>query len=175
MKVFGMIGWSGSGKTTLIKLLIPALIDRGYSVSSMKHTHHDFDMDKPGKDSYEHRMAGAKQVLVTGSKRWALLTENFKSPEPMMDELLSRMDPVDLVLIEGFKAFSHPKMEVFRSSIGKPLLAEGDHSIAAIASDQIISESRVPVINLNDFSSVADFIINYCKLPNREINGSAKR
>ena len=170
-----MIGWSGSGKTTLITNLMPILIKRGYSVSSMKHTHHEFDMDKPGKDSYEHRMAGAKQVLITGAKRWALLTENFQGPEPLMDELLARMDPVDLVLIEGFKAFTHPKMEIFRPSLGKPLLARKDKTIAAIATDDTPLGLSIPVIDLNNLNEIADFIVNYCNLPEREEDGPVKR
>ncbi len=174
MKIFGLIGWSGSGKTTLIKALMPALIERGYSVSSMKHTHHDFDMDKPGKDSYEHRMAGARQVLVTGAKRWALLTENSIITEPPMEELLSRMDPVDLILIEGFKSYSHPKMEIYRSSLGKPLLATNDPTITAVASDNMESKIAVPIIELNDVSGIADFIIDYCDLDKREKHGTIK-
>ena len=170
-----MIGWSGSGKTTLITGLMPVFIKRGYSVSSMKHTHHEFDMDKPGKDSYEHRMAGAKQVLITGAKRWALLTENFNSPEPQIDDLLSKMDQVDLVLIEGFKAFSHPKMEIYRSAIGKPLLAKENPTIAAIATDDPSVSSHLPIIDLNDLNAIADFIVNYCNLHRRENNGSVKR
>ena len=172
MKVFGMIGWSGSGKTTLIKGLIPELTGRGYSVSSMKHTHHDFDLDEPGKDSYEHRKAGAKQVLITGAKRWALLTENLSNPEPMINDLLERMHPVDLVIVEGFKAYSHPKMEIFRPSVGKRLLAENDPTIAAIATDGDHIKADVPILDLNNLQEITNFIIKYCKLAKREVNGS---
>ena len=171
MKIFGMIGWSGSGKTTLIKLLIPELIKRGFTVSSMKHTHHNFDIDKPGKDSYEHRMAGASQVLITGRQRWALLSENFNDPEPTIDQLLSRMDPVDIVLIEGFKTCSHPKMEVFRSTLGKRLLAKDDPTIVSIASDAPVANTKVPVIDLNNLLKISDFIIEYCDLIKSKVNG----
>ena len=109
MKIFGLVGWSGSGKTTLVAKLLPELIGRGFRVSTMKHTHHNFDIDKKGKDSYEHRMAGATEVLITGAKRWAILHENRDDPEPSIDDLLARMENVDLLLIEGFKAHSHEK------------------------------------------------------------------
>jgi len=168
-----MIGWSGSGKTTLITQLIPELIERGYSVSSMKHTHHNFDIDKPGKDSFEHRVAGAKQVLITGTKRWALLNENRDQDEPNIDELLTRMDPVDLVLIEGFKRHPHSKMEVFRASVGKPLLAPEDPSVVAIATDEEVDGGNLPVIDLNDVGAVADYIIAFCGLDKRITDGAA--
>ena len=174
MKIFGIIGWSGSGKTTLIKLLIPFLVKKGYSVSTMKHTHHDFDIDQPGKDSFEHRKAGAKQVLVTGAKRWALLAENFDCPEPSIDELLNKMEPVDLVLIEGFKTFPHPKMEIYRTALGKPLLAKNDRSVISVASDDTSLELRIPVINLNNLQTIAEFVIDYCDLNKREKNGPIK-
>jgi len=168
-----MIGWSGSGKTTLIIQLIPELIGRGYSVSSMKHTHHNFDIDKPGKDSFEHRVAGAKQVLITGTKRWALLNENRDQEEPNIDELLLKMDSVDLVLIEGFKQHPHSKMEVFRTSVGKPLLAPEDPSVVAIATDEEVDGGDLPVIDLNDVGAVADFIIEFCGLEKRITDGAA--
>ena len=173
MKTFGMIGWSGSGKTTLIIQLIPELIGRGYSVSSMKHTHHNFDIDKPGKDSYEHRVAGAKQVLITGTKRWALLNENRDQDESTIDDLLAKMDPVDLVLIEGFKKHPHSKMEVFRPSVERPLLALEDKSVVAIATDEQVDGGGLPVIDLNNVGAVADFIIEFCGLEQRAVDGAA--
>ena len=173
MKIFGLIGWSGSGKTTLIRKLIPELISQGYRVSTMKHTHHNFDIDKPGKDSHEHRVAGASQVLITGTKRWALLNENRDQPEPHIEELLARMDDVDLVLIEGFKSHYHAKLEVFRHSVGKQLIAMNDPSVAAVATDEDLLIDTVPVLDLNDVSAVARFIINYCELPKGQINGAA--
>ena len=112
MKIFGFAGWSGSGKTTLVKAVIPALIERGLKISTIKHTHHNFDIDRPGKDSFEHRAAGAHEVVITGAARWALLHENRGEPEPDINAMLSRMSPVDLVIIEGFKSYAHPKMEV---------------------------------------------------------------
>ncbi len=165
MKIFGLVGWSGSGKTTLVTALLPELISRGYSVSTMKHTHHNFDIDRKGKDSFEHRIAGAKEVLITGSSRWAILHENRKTKEPSIEQLLERMENVDIVLIEGFKKHSHQKLEVFRPAVGKPLLAEGDQSIIAVASNAQNSDladlidKNIIVINLNDIKAVADFII----------------
>ena len=173
MKTFGMIGWSGSGKTTLIIQLIPELIRRGYSISSMKHTHHNFDIDKPGKDSYEHRVAGAKQVLITGSKRWALLNENRDQEESSIDDLLAKMDPVDLVLIEGFKKHPHSKMEVYRPSVERPLLALEDKSVVAIATDEEVDGGGLPIIDLNSVASVADFIVEFCDLEKRRVDGAA--
>ena len=164
MKTFGLVGWSGSGKTTLVAKLVPELINRGYTVSTMKHTHHNFDIDKPGKDSYEHRIAGATEVLITGSSRWALLHENRDTPEPTIDEFLARMEDVDLVLIEGFKSHGHQKMEVHRPDVGKPLLAPDDPSIVAIASDVVLDTINVPVLDLGDVQAIADFIINHVGL-----------
>jgi molybdopterin-guanine dinucleotide biosynthesis protein B len=164
MKIFGLVGWSGSGKTTLIRMLIPELISQGYRVSTMKHTHHDFDIDKPGKDSYEHRVAGANQVLITGTKRWALLNENRDQPEPDVEELLDRMENVDLVLIEGFKNHSHAKLEVFRKSVGKELIAANDPSVFAVATDEELVTDAVVVLDLNDVKGVAQYIIDFCGL-----------
>ncbi len=164
MKIFGMVGWSGSGKTTLLKLLLPELIARGYSVSTMKHTHHSVDLDQPGKDSYEHRMAGAHEVLITSSTRWAIMHELRDDPEPDMDDLIKRMSPVDLLLIEGFKHHHHDKMEINRGATGKPLICTDDPSIVAISSDQPLAELAIPVIDLNDPVAIADFIVAHCKL-----------
>lgn len=172
-KIFGVVGWSGSGKTTLMRLLLPELIGRGHRVSTMKHTHHNFDIDKPGKDSFTHRIAGAHEVLITGAKRWALLHENRDEPEPSIDTLLATMSPVDLVLIEGFKSHPHLKLEVHRPSVGKPLLAADDDSIIAVASDQPIAGISVPVLDLDDVPAIGDFIAGYCGLTGKSENGAA--
>jgi len=164
MKVFGMVGWSGSGKTTLLQDLLPELIKRGITVSTMKHTHHSVDLDRPGKDSYKHREAGASEVLITSSTRWALMHELRGEAEPDMDALIARMTPVDLLLIEGFKRHRHPKMEIHRPAVGKPLIARDDASIVAVASDAPLDGIRTPVIDLDDVAAVADFIVGYCGL-----------
>lgn len=167
-RIMGFVGRSGSGKTTILSDLIPVLIGRGFSVSTVKHTHHDFDMDKPGKDSYRHREAGAKEVLLTSAKRWALLHELRGEPEFDMNELIGRMTPVDILLIEGFKSHDYAKVEVHRPSLGKPLLAAHDESIIAIATDDAdhdtITQRNLPVLNLGDTNSIADFIVDYLKL-----------
>ncbi|MBT5513174.1 MAG: molybdopterin-guanine dinucleotide biosynthesis protein B [Rhodospirillaceae bacterium] len=173
MNIFGLVGWSGSGKTTLMRLLLPELTSRGYRVSTMKHTHHNFDIDKPGKDSYMHREAGAHEVLITGAKRWAILHENRHAPEPDIETLLTRLEEVDLVLIEGFKSHSHAKMEVFRPSVGKSMIAADDKTIVAIASDEQLNVENCPILDLNDIVGIADFILNYCGLNRRAANGAA--
>ena len=173
MKIFGMGGWSGSGKTTLLKLLLPELIGRGYRVSTMKHTHHSVDLDQPGKDSYEHRMAGAHEVLITSSTRWALMRELRDNPEPDMDDLIARMAPVDLLLIEGFKRHRHDKLEINRGATGKPLICIEDPSIVAISSDQALEGLDIPVIDLNDTAAIADFIVTHCKLEESKADGAA--
>jgi molybdopterin-guanine dinucleotide biosynthesis protein B len=159
MKIFGLAGWSGSGKTTLIVNLIPELVRRGLSVSTMKHAHHDFDIDQPGKDSYEHRQAGASEVIISASKRWALMHEVRNEGEPCVDDLIARLTPVDLLLVEGFKWHAHAKMEIYRPTLGKPLLQNDDPHIIAVASDQNIENLSVPVFDLNNIVGIADFII----------------
>ena len=159
MKIFCLAGWSGSGKTTLIVKLIPELVGRGFSVSTMKHAHHEFDIDQPGKDSYEHRQAGANEVMISASKRWALMHEVRDEEEPSVDELIARMSPVDILLVEGFKWHAHPKMEIHRPVVGKPLLQLDDPEIIAVASDEELSDLSVPVLELNNISAIADFII----------------
>ena len=173
MKIFGLVGWSGSGKTTLVANLVPELIGRGLTVSTMKHTHHNFDIDKPGKDSHQHRLAGATEVLLTGSKRWALLHENRDAPEPSIDDLLARMKEVDLVLIEGFKSHKHQKMEVHRPAVGKPLLCPEDPTIVAVASDVELPDVTLPVIGLENVAAIADFIVGHLSLEPRVRNGAA--
>ncbi|HIF59654.1 MAG TPA: molybdopterin-guanine dinucleotide biosynthesis protein B [Rhodospirillales bacterium] len=159
MQIFGLAGWSGSGKTTLIVNLIPELVGRGLSVSTMKHAHHEFDIDQPGKDSYEHRQAGASEVIISASKRWALMHEVRNENEPSVEELISQMTPVDLLLVEGFKWHAHPKMEIHRPAVGKPLLQNNDPEIIAVASDEKLTNLSVPVFDLNDIIGIADFII----------------
>jgi molybdopterin-guanine dinucleotide biosynthesis protein B len=172
-KIFGVVGWSGSGKTTLMIELLPDLIRRGFRVSTMKHTHHNFDIDKPGKDSFRHREAGAHEVLITGARRWALLHENRDDPEPHIDSLLANMAPVDLVLIEGFKSHSHKKLEVYRPSVGKEMIAAGDDSIVAVASDEPLPEIDVPVLDLNNVASIGDFVAGFCGLDRKARDGAA--
>ena len=169
MRVLGLAGWSGSGKTTLVCKLIPALVERGLRVSTMKHAHHNFDVDKPGKDSYEHRAAGATEVLVSSANRWALMHENRSAPEADTETLMAHMTAVDLLIIEGFKREQHEKIEIHRPSLGHPLLAAGDPQIVAIASDAPVPEAArlnggLPVIDLNDIEALADFVVEHCKL-----------
>jgi molybdopterin-guanine dinucleotide biosynthesis protein B len=158
MRVFGLAGWSGSGKTTLLTKLIPELIGRGISVSTIKHAHHEFDIDKPGKDSWLHRQAGAREVLVASSRRFALMHELRDAHEPSLDELIARMTPVDLLLVEGFKAHAHPKLEVHRPSVGKPFLYPDDPHIVAVASDEALTVA-LPVLPLADVAAIAEFIL----------------
>ncbi|MBV8166910.1 MAG: molybdopterin-guanine dinucleotide biosynthesis protein B [Alphaproteobacteria bacterium] len=159
MKLFGLAGWSGSGKTTLMRALVPALIARGITVSTIKHAHHTFDVDQPGKDSYEHRQAGATEVLVASANRWALMHELRGVPEPSLDALIGRLQPVDLLLVEGFKRDRHPKLEIHRPSNGKPLLCRDDPHIVAVASDVALDGLPVPRLDLNDVPTIAAFVL----------------
>ena len=168
MQIFGLAGWSGSGKTTLLTRVIPELTGRGIRVSTIKHAHHRFDIDTPGKDSYEHRQAGATEVMVSSTGRWALMHENRGEGEPDVDTLVARMTPVDLLLIEGFKSYPHDKLEVHRAAVGKPLLAPEDTHIVAIASDGPLSDIDLPVLDLNDIPAIADFIADRCGLSGTE-------
>ena len=158
MRIFGLAGWSGSGKTTLLTALIPELVRRGVSVSTIKHAHHEFDVDKPGKDSWLHRQAGASEVMVASSRRFALMHELRDAPEPSLDALVARMAPVDLLLVEGFKHARHPKLEVHRPSVGKPFLYPDDPHIVAVASDENLGVP-LPLLSLADISAIADFIL----------------
>lgn len=174
MKILGLAGWSGSGKTTLIARLLPMLTARGLRVSTVKHAHHSFDMDKPGKDSYVHREAGATEVLVTSAHRWVLLHENRGMPEPSMVDLIRYMTPVDLLLIEGFKAHPHDKLEIYRPANGKPLLARDDPYVVAVATDEVDAiDVAVPVLDLNDVGTIAEFIIAHCGLCEARPDGAA--
>jgi len=161
MRIIGLAGWSGSGKTTLLIKLIPRLTARGLKVSTLKHAHHAFDVDQPGKDSHRHRMAGATEVLIGSASRWALVHELRGDAEPALPALLGKLSPVDLVLVEGYKRGGHPKLEVYRASNGKPLLHPGDPAIVAIASDEPLPAARVPVIDLDDIERIADVLIRH--------------
>ena len=161
MQIFGLAGWSGSGKTTLMTALIPEFAARGLAVSTVKHAHHAFDIDQPGKDSWRHRQAGAREVMVASNHRWALMHELRDAPEPSLDELLQKMTPVDLVLVEGFKRHPHPKIEVFRHSLGKPLLHPDDPFVVAIASDERMPEFSVPWLPVTDPGAIATFILRH--------------
>jgi molybdopterin-guanine dinucleotide biosynthesis protein B len=160
MKILGLAGWSGAGKTTLIVKLVPELVGHGIKVSTIKHAHHAFDVDKPGKDSYRHREAGATEVLVASAHRWALMHELRDEEEPSAADLMRHMTPVDLLLIEGFKREPHDKLEIFRRELGKPLLSAEDPSFVAILSDGPVPEIALPVIDLNDIGAIAGFIID---------------
>jgi molybdopterin-guanine dinucleotide biosynthesis protein B len=160
MRIFGLAGWSGSGKTTLLAALIPELVTRGLTVSTLKHAHHEFDIDRPGKDSWRHRKAGAHEVMVASSRRWALMHELRDAPEPPLEDLVARMSPVDLLLVEGWKRHPHPKLEVYRPSLGKPLLYPEDRHIVAIASDQPIA-APIPLFPLADAGAIAGFILDH--------------
>lgn len=167
MKILGLGGWSGAGKTTLLSKLIPELVRRGFSVSTMKHAHHGFDVDQPGKDSYVHRAAGATEVLIGSEKRWALMHELRDGPEPSAIDLAKHMTPVDLLLIEGFKREPHDKLEIYRAENGKPLLSSEDPTYVAILADAPVKDARLPVIDLNDTRAIADFIVRHCGLKTR--------
>jgi molybdopterin-guanine dinucleotide biosynthesis protein B len=161
MRIIGLAGWSGAGKTTLLIKVIPALIARGLRVSTLKHAHHAFDVDQPGKDSHSHRMAGATEVLVGAASRWALVHELRGEAEPQLDTLLGKLSAVDLVIIEGYKREAHPKLEVYRAAVGKPLLHPGDPQIVAIAADTALPSARVPVVSLNDIEGIADILLKH--------------
>ncbi|PZW42255.1 molybdopterin guanine dinucleotide biosynthesis accessory protein MobB [Humitalea rosea] len=160
MRLIGLAGWSGAGKTTLLSRLIPELGRQGVGVSTLKHAHHAFDVDQPGKDSHIHRQAGARQVLVSSVNRWALMTEHRGAPEPSVDSLLARLDPVDLVIIEGFKRGAHPKIEVFRAANGKPWQYPDDPMIRAIAADTR-PEVGLPFAELDDVAAIAALVLEH--------------
>jgi molybdopterin-guanine dinucleotide biosynthesis adapter protein len=159
MRVIGLSGWSGAGKTTLIVKLIPALKARGFSVSTLKHAHHAFDIDKPGKDSYQHREAGATEVLVASANRWALMHELRGTPEPLLAELLSHLEEVDFVIVEGFKAEMLTKLEVHRLANGKPFLFPEDRNIKALVSDLVSPPAHLPHAHLDDVDAVVELVL----------------
>jgi molybdopterin-guanine dinucleotide biosynthesis adapter protein len=154
MRVIGLAGWSGAGKTTLLTRLIPHFREQGLRVSVIKHAHHDFDIDVPGKDSWRHRQAGAEEVLVASGQRWALMHELREAPEPRLPELLSKMSPVDLVVVEGFKSEPYSKIEVHRAANGKALLFPDDPGIVGIAADAAL-QTALPVAHLDDIPAIA--------------------
>jgi molybdopterin-guanine dinucleotide biosynthesis protein B len=163
MKTFGFAGWSGSGKTTLIEKLIPRLVGRGLRVSLIKHAHHSFDVDTPGKDSHRHRQAGASEILVTSSRRWVLMHELRGAQEPSFDEQVKRISPCDLLLVEGFKFAPIPKLEVWRKETGEALLHPNDPHIVALATDAKM-QTKLPLLNLNDDAAIALFIMKFLEL-----------
>jgi molybdopterin-guanine dinucleotide biosynthesis protein B len=160
MKVIGFAGWSGAGKTTLLTRLIPHLIAKGLRVSTLKHAHHEFDVDVPGKDSWRHREAGAAEVLVSSGKRWALMHELRGADEPKLPELLARMSPVDLVIVEGFKRERHPKIEVYRAANGKPPLFPDDSHVVGLATDTAFA-TTLPTAQLDDIPAIASMALNH--------------
>jgi len=163
----GIVGWSGSGKTSLLVELLPILREKGLKVSTMKHAHHPFDLDRPGKDSFRHREAGASEVMVVASSRWVLMHEYQEEAEPSIEALIERMTPVDLLLIEGFKTHPHSKLEIHRESEGRPLLCMDDPDIVAVASDAFLPDLKVPRLDLNDPQAIAGFILAHTGLAGR--------
>ena len=168
--VLGFAAFSGTGKTTLLKQLIPLLAERGIRVAVIKHAHHDFDIDKPGKDSFELRKAGARQMLVASARRWALMTENDRIGDPELDGLIGRLalDSIDLVLVEGFKHVPYPRIELHRPALGHPLLFPEDDSIIAVATDAPIDSGERPLLDLNDAAAVSNFILAWLALQQNE-------
>ena len=163
MKIFGFAGYSGSGKTTLIEQLIPLFTGRGITVSLVKHAHHTFEVDQPGKDSFRHRKAGCTEVLVTSSRRWALMHELRGAAEPALADLTERMSPCDLLLVEGFKREPIPKLEVYRAEVGEPLIHPHDQNIVAIASDTRL-DTKLPQFDLNAPADIAGFVLRHVGL-----------
>ena len=163
MKIIGVAGYSGSGKTTLIEKLIPVLVREGLRVSLIKHAHHEFDIDQPGKDSHRHRHAGCAEVLVSSSKRWALMHELRGAAEPTLQEQLKHLSPCDLVIVEGYKAEPIPKIEVHRKAGHTPLLYPEDANVVAVATDEAL-DTELPQIDGNDPEAVARFLIQYLGL-----------
>ena len=159
MKIYGVVGWKNAGKTGLMERLVTEITGRGITVSTVKHAHHTFDVDHKGKDSYRHRVAGASEVLLASRNRVALMQELRDQDEPALSDLLKRLSPVDLVLVEGYKRDAHPKVEAHRAETGNPLIAPEDPTIRAIASDTALDMDR-PVFDLNDTTSIADFILS---------------
>lgn len=167
MKVFGVVGWKDNGKTTLVERLVAHLSESGLRVSTVKHAHHTVELDRPGKDSWRHREAGATEVVLATSRRFAILHELRDEPEPPLEALLARMSPVDLVLVEGFKSFPHPKIEAHRRERETSLIAAGDPSILAVASDEKLEGLSIPVLDLDDIAGIARFILERTELDRR--------
>ena len=158
MKLYGVTGWKNSGKTVLMERLVAEFTRRGVSVSTIKHAHHDTDIDHPGRDSFRHREAGAREVVVSSPNRWALMHELRGAGEPKLEDLVARLSPVDLILVEGYKRAPHPKVEAHRRETGRPLLAAENTSIRAVASDEPLDGLAVPLLGLDDTAAIADFI-----------------
>ncbi|WP_299624891.1 molybdopterin-guanine dinucleotide biosynthesis protein B [uncultured Tateyamaria sp.] len=158
MKLYGIVGWKNAGKTGLMERLVTEITGRGISVSTVKHAHHRFDVDHPGKDSYRHRVAGATEVLLASRNRFALMHELREEDEPSLAQLLTKLAPVDLVLIEGYKRDAHPKVEAHRAVTGNPLIAPDDPTVRAVASDTALTLDRT-VFDLDDTTAIADFIL----------------
>lgn len=161
MRIIGLAGWSGSGKTTLITKVIPRLIARGVTVSTLKHAHHGFDLDQPGKDSFFHRTAGATEVIISSAKRFAILHELREEAEWDLPELVAKMSPVELVLVEGYKRDAFPKLEVHRAANGKPLIHPDDPHVVAVAADIALPDAKVPVVDLDDVEAIADLLLKF--------------
>ncbi len=159
MKVYGIVGWKNSGKTTLVERLVTEITGRGFSVSTIKHAHHTFDVDHEGKDSFRHRTAGAREVLLASRTRWALMHENRDDTEPPLSTLLKKLSPVDLVLIEGYKRDSHVKIEAHRAETKQGLLAMEDATVTAVASDYLVDGLSVPQFDLDDVNAIASYIL----------------
>ena len=161
MKVFGFAGWSGSGKTTLIEQLVPILVERAGRVSLVKHAHHAFDIDHPGKDSFRHREAGCTEVLVSSARRYAVTHELRGEPELTLTQAIARLSPCDLVLVEGYKSQPIPKLEVWRPAVGKPLLHPGDAAIRGVATDtpEALRDAPLPVLRLDQIDEIATFVL----------------
>ncbi|MDF1716613.1 MAG: molybdopterin-guanine dinucleotide biosynthesis protein B [Antarcticimicrobium sp.] len=159
MRVYGVTGWKNAGKTGLMERLVSEISGRGVSVSTVKHAHHDTDVDQPGRDSHRHRAAGAREVLLASPRRWALMHELRGQDEPPLDDLLARLSPVDLVLIEGYKRAPHRKVEAHRRATGRPPLATRNETIRAIAADAPLPGAALPVFDLDDTGAIADFIL----------------
>jgi molybdopterin-guanine dinucleotide biosynthesis adapter protein len=160
-RVLGLAGWSGSGKTTLLVRLIPVLKQRGLSVATVKHAHHEFDVDMPGKDSYEHRKAGAGEVIVSSARRWVQMHELDGEAEPTLSALLTWVSRHDLILVEGFKHERHPKLEIHRPALGKPAFYPDDPHIVAVASDAPLAAPHPEHVDLNDIRAVADCVVTH--------------
>jgi molybdopterin-guanine dinucleotide biosynthesis protein B len=172
MRIVGLAGWSGSGKTTLVTKVIPVLAGRGLKVATVKHAHHEFDLDQPGKDSWLHRQAGASEVAIVSARRWALVHELREEAEPSLMDMLAKLSPVDLVIVEGFKRHAHPKLEIYRAAVGKPLLHPDDDCIVAIATDAPLPQAQVPVLMLDDIEGVAN-VLQAEALPREQIAATA--
>ena len=165
--VLGFAAWSGTGKTTLLKQLLPRLQQRGLRIGCIKHAHHDFDVDQPGKDSYELRHAGASQMLIASARRWALMTEDPQDEAPQLTDLLTKLDTnlLDMVLVEGFKAEVYPKIELYRPAMGKPLRSEQDQNIIAIATDDpaaLPGGLKLPILDINNLDEIEAFVSEFC-------------